>query len=415
MRILIYGINYSPELTGIGKYTGEMGGWLAAEGHDVRVVTAPPYYPEWRVPEGYNNAYSRSREGDVQVIRCPLYVPANPSALTRLLHLFSFSASSAFPVLGSFFWKPDIVIQVVPTLFCSLQTLLLSWLTGAKAVIHIQDYEVDAMFELSMASGGFVKRFAYWAERKILNRFDTVSTISKGMMKRAAEKGLNANNLVFFPNWSELGRFRDVRPNFVLLRELGVDTRKQIVLYSGNMGEKQGLDTVLHAAKMMESNTEIHFLMVGEGSAKAKLEDLASTLSLTNITFCPLQPYAKLPELLASAACHLVIQKSGAADAVLPSKLTNIFAVGGNSVITATKDTTLGALCLEYDGIATLVDPESVSALQDGILSTLAMAKPNPVARQYAQDHLDKDVILNRFMTEIVQKEASEQPSSSPL
>jgi colanic acid biosynthesis glycosyl transferase WcaI len=101
MKILIYGINYSPELTGIGKYTGEMGAWLAAENHDVRVVTAPPYYPEWRVTEGYNNAYSRSIEGNVEVVRCPLFVPSKPSALTRLLHLSSFSVSSAFPVLGS--------------------------------------------------------------------------------------------------------------------------------------------------------------------------------------------------------------------------------------------------------------------------------------------------------------------------
>lgn len=411
MKILIYGINYSPELTGIGKYSGEMSGWLSAEGHDVRVVTAPPYYPEWRVAEGYNNAYSRSHEGDVQVIRCPLFVPSKPSALTRILHLFSFSVSSAFPVLGSFFWKPDVVIQVVPTLFCSFQTLLLSRFTGAKAIIHIQDYEVDAMFELSMASGGFVKRIAYWAERKILDRFDIVSTISEGMMKRAAEKGVNASKLVFFPNWSELGRFQNVQPGLALLEDLGVDTHKKIVLYSGNMGKKQGLETVVHAAKGMESNTEIHFLMVGEGSAKAGLEHLASTLSLTNISFFPLQPYAKLPELLASAACHLVIQKSGAADAVLPSKLTNILAVGGNSVITATKDTTLGSLCFEYDGIATLVDPESVSALQDGILATLAMRKPNPIAKQYAQDYLDKDVILNRFITEITQGEASEQSS----
>lgn len=49
MKILLYGINYSPELTGIGKYSGEQARWLAAQGHAVRVVTAPPYYPQWQV------------------------------------------------------------------------------------------------------------------------------------------------------------------------------------------------------------------------------------------------------------------------------------------------------------------------------------------------------------------------------
>ena len=54
MKILLYGINYSPELTGIGKYSGEMTVTLAKQGHEVRVITAPPYYPEWNVGEGYN-------------------------------------------------------------------------------------------------------------------------------------------------------------------------------------------------------------------------------------------------------------------------------------------------------------------------------------------------------------------------
>jgi len=411
MKILIYGINYSPELTGIGKYSGEMASWFAAEGHEVRVVTAPPYYPEWLVNEDYKNGYSHAHTDGVRVTRCPLFVPSRPTALTRLLHLVSFSISSAFPVIGSLFWKPNIVIQVVPTLFCSLQTLMLSKLSGAKAVVHIQDYEVDAMFGLSLVISGKVQRCAYWIERRILNRFDVVSTISDGMIQRAIKKGVSPKKLIFFPNWSEIERFSNVKKNTNLLKELGIETSKKIILYSGNMGEKQGLEIVVGAAKKMELNKEIHFLMVGEGAAKAKLEDLANTLSLTNMTFLPLQSYAKFPELLASANCHLVIQKSGAADAVLPSKLTDILAVGGNAVITADRDTTLGSLCSKFVGIATRVDPESISALQDGILMTLKMPEPNSIARLYAQDHLDKDVVLTRFLRDITQGEKRESSS----
>ena len=95
MRILIYGINFSPELTGIGKYTGEMASWLADQKHSVRVVTAPPYYPEWKVAEGYSNKkYSRTTEGNIEIIRCPLFVPSKITTLSRLGNLFSFSLSS---------------------------------------------------------------------------------------------------------------------------------------------------------------------------------------------------------------------------------------------------------------------------------------------------------------------------------
>ena len=401
MKILIYGINYSPELVGVGKYTGEMARWLAAEGKDVRVVTAPPYYPEWRISDGYRNAYSRSQDGDVEVIRCPMYVPSNPSTLSRMLHLFSFSLSSAFPVLGSASWKPDVIIQVVPTLFCSFQTLLLARLTGAKTVVHIQDYEVAAMFKISMARGTWLKRFAFWAERKILDSFDIVSTISSGMIEVAVSKGLDPEKVVFFPNWSEVERFRNVQSTQGVLKKLGIDTDKKIVLYSGNLGEKQGLETVVHVAKRLASNPDIHFMIVGEGSAKRQLEYLASELSLTNITFSPLQSYEDLPELLAAASCHLVIQKFGAADAVMPSKLTNILAVGGNAVITATRDTSLGLLCYDHDGIATLVEPESIEALHDGILATLALPTPNPVALKYAEEFLEKGKILDRFVSAV--------------
>ena len=78
MKILVYGINYSPELTGIGKYTGEMVEWMARQGHEVRVITAPPYYPEWQVGVNYSSWRYRREEGEATVWRCPLYVPKQP-------------------------------------------------------------------------------------------------------------------------------------------------------------------------------------------------------------------------------------------------------------------------------------------------------------------------------------------------
>ena len=398
MRILIYGINYSPELTSTGKYTGEMGSWFADQGHEVRVVTAPPYYPAWRIDRRYRNRFARNVEDGVQVIRCPLYVPRRPSAFSRLLHLASFSISSALPLLSSLIWKPDIVIQIVPTLICSLQTLALAKLSGAKSVIHIQDYEVDAMFGLTLVENKSLHRFALWIERLILKRFDLVSTISERMIERAVEKGVQPDKLILFPNWSDIQRYSGVEKDERLLSELGIDFKKKNVLYSGNLGEKQGLELVIEVAKSMKLVNEIHFLMVGDGAAKAMLEKLTKSYSLENVTFLPLQSSQRFPRLLASVDCHLVVQKYGVADAVLPSKLTNILAIGGNAVISAEKSTSLGSLCSRYKGVAVLVEPESASALEDGIVKALEMPQPNEVARQYARDHLDMKVILSRYL-----------------
>ena len=110
MKILLYGINFSPELIGIGKYTGEMAAWLAARGHEVRVVTAPPYYPAWAVSPGYSGrAWRTERWQGVTVLRCPLWVPRKPSGLKRLLHLASFAASSLPVLLAQALWRPQVV------------------------------------------------------------------------------------------------------------------------------------------------------------------------------------------------------------------------------------------------------------------------------------------------------------------
>jgi len=252
MKILVYGINYSPELTGIGKYTGEMVEWMARQGHDVRVITAPPYYPEWKVGERYSAWLYRREEGAATVWRCPLYVPKQPSTLKRLVHLGSFALSSFFPLLAQRRWKPDRIIGVVPTLFCTPGMRLLAKLSGARTLLHIQDYEVDAMLGLGMAGngkGGKVAKLASAFERSGLLGVDNVSTISRSMMNKAREKGVAEERVIFFPNWSEVARFRDVSESEVaqLRASLGLPDDKRIILYSGNIGEKQGLESVIEA------------------------------------------------------------------------------------------------------------------------------------------------------------------------
>ncbi|MNC50569.1 putative glycosyl transferase [compost metagenome] len=175
---------------------------------------------------------------------------------------------------------------------------------------------------------------------------------------------------------------------------------KKIILYSGNIGEKQGLETVIEVAERFAHQPYL-FVIVGQGGGKARLQKLAQDKGLHNVVFHPLQPYNALPALLRLADCHLVIQRRGAADAVLPSKLTNILAVGGNAVITAEPDTELGQLCDAYSGIAVCVEPESVDALADGIERCLQLPVHNTVACEYAERTLEKNSVLNQFIADI--------------
>jgi colanic acid biosynthesis glycosyl transferase WcaI len=397
VKILVVGLNYSPELNGIGKYTGEMAEWFAEQGHEVRVITVPPYYPQWLVQAPYKSyLYKTEVVNGVLVKRCPLYVPANVTTVKRLVHLLSFAISSLPVLIGQLFWRPDIVINPVPSLFSSPMTALISKLCSAKSVLHIQDYEVDAMLGLGMADGGMVRKLASGFERFVLACFDKVSTVSLSMMKKAKEKGIEENDIIFFPNWSDTSRFVDVQPSAKLRSDLGVSAGNKMILYSGNIGDKQGLENLIDAACRLRDKS-YDFVVVGDGAGKEKLKSLSDSRNLKNVHFASLLPFEQLPVLLASADCHLVIQRRGVADAVMPSKLTNILAAGGNAVITAETDTELGILCSEYKGIAELVEPEDVGALIDGIEKALSRTTPNIVAAEYAQVNIDSEKVLRNF------------------
>jgi colanic acid biosynthesis glycosyl transferase WcaI len=407
MRILIHGINYAPELIGIGKYTGELAEWLAEHGHEVRVVTTPPYYPSWKIDKNYSGwRYRREMLRNVDVWRCPLFVPAKPSGLKRLLHLVSFTISS-FPVmLLQALWRADMVIVIEPSFFCAPQALLTAWLSKSKTWLHIQDFEVEAFFGLGFSSLNFIKKLIVATEGWLMRRLDHVSSISSTMVNRVTRLKVPQSRISLFPNWVDT---QYINPNSSvksLRSEWSFSEEQKIVLYSGNMGKKQGLEMVLDAAAMLEkTHKDVSFIFVGEGVAKSELIEKAQKLNLENTLFKPLQPIEKLSSLLAMADIHLLIQKRGIADAVMPSKLTAILASGGHAVVTADEDTELGRLVLNNHGIATLVQPENTELFAKTITELLAMPEikrgSNLVARTYAERYLDKEVILCSFEKEL--------------
>ncbi|MFC3093304.1 colanic acid biosynthesis glycosyltransferase WcaI [Alteromonas sediminis] len=404
MKLLLHSLNYSPELTGIGKYNGEMCPVMVDRGHTVYAVVAPPYYPEWEVHKGYESAkYVSQFLNGVRVTRCPVYVPKKVTTVKRVLHLLSFTISSFGALISKITLRPDVVILVQPTLFCAPFTLFYCFLTRSKSVMHIQDFEVDAMLGLGMSSNKWVGKLARGFERFMLRRFDAISTISYSMMKNAEAKGVDKDKLIFFPNWSDIDF---VTPNTCgrkLKAEWGFQEHDKIVLYAGNISLKQGLDIVIEAAKSFSENESVKFVMVGAGAYVSELESLAQQANLSNVFFKPLQPWEKVPQMLALADLHLVIQKKGAADAVLPSKLTNILAAGGNAIVTAEPNTELGAIESKHPGIYDLIEPESTKVLIQAIKNHFKKGEtaPNMVARTYAENNLNKDAVIDQYCRDL--------------
>lgn len=399
MHILIYGINYAPELTGIGKYTGEISCWLAKRGHKVEVITALPYYPQWNVYDSYRGRlwHVEAMEG-VKVRRTPLYVPQRVTGKTRIIHEMSFGLGSLYHWLPAFGRKFDVLIGVCPPLQMGLLPYMYKALRGKPFVFHIQDLQVDAAKNLGLIKNPYLLSVLYKVERHLLRNASIVSTISEGMVKKIVNKGINGERTFLLPNWADTNFIRPLPRENLLRKELGFSPEDKVILYAGNMGEKQGLEVVIEAAQRLKYRQDVVFAFVGEGAAKKRIQAMAGAAGLDKVKFFSLQPYARLPELFSLADLHLVTQKRAASDLVMPSKLTGILAAGGASIVTAEKDTTLYDT-IEKAGMGILVEPECSEALymalSQAIDNNLEEIRVN--ARRYAEENLGRDNVLERF------------------
>ena len=397
MRILINSLNYHPELTGIGKYSGEMAEWLSKQGHEVRVVAAPPYYPEWKVSKNYSSLlYRHEIISGVNVWRCPLWVPRKPTGLKRILHLTSFALSSLPIMLSQIFWRPNIILVVEPPLFCAPTTLLTALLCRARSWLHVQDFEVDAAFNLGILSSPGLQRLILKLESWLMNRFDRVSTISEQMIHKLSNKGVDVNAQVLFPNWVDIDHIYPLETPSPYREELRIPESNVVFLYSGNMGEKQGLEIIIESAQRLVDKKNITFVMCGHGAAYARLREMAA--GINNIHWLPLQPLDKLNNLLNMADVHFLPQRADAADLVLPSKLTGMLA-SGKPVLATAIDGTQIAKVLESTGL--IVSPENVDAFVQAIRqlseNTAQRQQLGKNARDYAVKHLGHNAVLARF------------------
>ncbi len=458
MRILIHGLNFAPELVGVGKFTGDMAYWLAERGHDVRAVTAPPFNPAARVAPGYsawlyrreNRAYSgvsdtaaasdvseqgrisrdaapphrsarsvmssasaglmiseaRSKDaamqvGSLSIFRCPLWVPQTPSAGKRALHLASFAFSSFWSMLRQVPWRPEVVLVIEPTLLCVPGAWLAARLSGAKSWFHVQDLEADAAFEMGLLTSSQLRRLVMAAEQKCMLSFDRVSTISQKMGLRLAEKGVESSRYVLFPNWVDTGAIFPLQNPSPLRNELRIPHDAIVSLYSGTMAHKQGLEVLAEAVHKLGSRNELHFVFCGDGPDKPRLASLAAQMS--NVHLLPLQPLERLNDLLNLADIHLLPQRANAADLVMPSKLTGMFASGRPVIASAARETELSQV---VDGRGIVVPPGDASAFAwaiDQLASHSALReKMGRSARVYAVSTLERNVVLRRFEQELI-------------
>ena len=399
MKIIIYALNFKPDLIGVGKYTGELADYLYEKGHELHVITAPQYYPFWK---SRRNSYFIDKSSGYKIFRCPIYIPKKPNGIKRIMHLISFSITS-FPVLISQFkWNPDCILVIAPSIVCSLNAFIFRLIYRKKllSLLHIQDFELDAAFDLKILRFNFLRKLFSKLEIVALKNFKVISTISYSMINKLVLKGVNKNKIYYFPNWVDIKSIKtsnniDKSLNyFRSLLKISNDT--VVIQYSGSINNKQGLDFLISIINHFDGEKNILWLVACEGPCKNQL--IEGTKQVKNVRFLPLQKNDLLNDWLNSADIHIIPQDKNAKDNFFPSKLLGILASGNPVVSNVSEKSELGQI-VNSAGIR--VDPKDfrgfINALSYLIKHKSIRYQLGQEGRKIVENKFSKFNILNQF------------------
>lgn len=392
-RVLVVGINYAPEHTGIAPYTTEASEHFAAANLNVLVLAGVPHYPHWSVPREYRRRLRvNEHHGAVAVRRLRHTVPAAQSVRGRAAYEVTFGAH----VLGQrLSWRPDVVLAVVPSLLGAAAAAAHAWRTGAPLVVWVQDLMGPATAQSGIAGGGRVSRFTGALEGRVLRSAQEVVVVSAAFRSYVEAAGVQPGHVHVVPNWTHVAPAVTARET--VRRRLGWSEGEVVALHSGNMGLKQGLDSLVAAARLAAAPLRI--VLMGDGSQRAALESLGA--GIERLSFLSPVDTRDFPDVLAAADVLLVNERASAVDMSLPSKLTSYFSAG-IPVLAAVPADGGTAAEMERSGGGWLVAPESPVALVAALVALGAdpaeRARLGASGGRHAAQHLNREVSLDRLV-----------------
>ena len=220
------------------------------------------------------------------------------------------------------------------------------------------------------------------------------------MLERLLTKGVLHEKTVLLPNWVDVQDIFPLPKASIYRAELGIENNKCVALYSGNMGEKQGLETLLAAARSLQAESGLLFVLCGAGAARERL--MQTGAGLRNVLWLPLQPVEKLNELLNLADVHLLPQRPDAADLVMPSKLLGMLASGRPVLATAYPGTQLAKM---VSSCGKLAEPGNAQEIAQALLQLMQAPQERErlgVQARNAAQAWDRSSVLRGFENKLL-------------
>jgi colanic acid biosynthesis glycosyl transferase WcaI len=365
MKILILSINYWPEVTGIGAFTTYRAEYLAAAGHEVEVCTTFPYYPSWEVaPEYAGTLVKDQTHNGVGIFRSLCYVPRVPSSVRRILHEGSFIFTSFLRALVR--KRPDVIFVISPPLGLAASAILLSRLRGIPYIFDVEDLQPDSAAEHNMLPQWALK-FLYKVEAAAYKNAALVTTLTSGMRKQIVAKGVPAEKVALIePRMDAALAEIDAEEGQAFRKKYGIGD-EFLVVHSGNIGIKQGLDVIVDAAALNHGDKSTLFLIVGDGGDRQRIQQRAQKMGLENLRFLPLLDEIDFRGLLAASGVCLVTQRKSASEIAFPSKVVTYLAAGCALLASVNEQSEIAQTILESEA-GVVVEGENPQALLDAAI-----------------------------------------------
>lgn len=402
-KILVSSINFAPDHAGIGVYSTDWPIYLAEQGYDVGMVTGFPYYPQWKKhAEDNGRLFARETHRGVRVWRGYLYVPATASAAHRLWHELTFCIFALLNFLRA--GRPDAIVVFTPPFLLGLVGVLMKVLWRRPLVINVQDLPMDAAIALGMVRRGVMARVAYAIESWIYRRADLVATISPTMLANIKSRGVPVDRLLLVPNWIDVAEASaGMPPKGGFLEGQPQAEGCFTIAYAGNLGVKQGVDLLLHLAKALEGEQDLHVFVIGDGSDRRRLQSLADELDCRNVTFLPFMEAADYRRMLVDVDLFFLAQRSGAGNNFFPSKLLGLTAAARPLLVAADEDSEL-AKVVRDSGCGLVSSYGDIEGLASNVL--MLKASPHQLAALGAcgaaqVQQFDRATVLKRWSERI--------------
>ncbi len=372
MRIIVWGINYTPEVTGIAPFNRGLCEFLRATGHDVRMVSAFAYYPAWRKAAADSGRLFRTDVlAGVPVHRCWHFVPSKVTALKRIVHELSFALTSTLRILG--LKRAEVYVVVSPPLLLGPCAWLVSRLKRSRYVFHVQDLQPDAALGLGMLEPGLFSRILYGLEAWAYRGAFAISGISAGMLSAFEKKGVPTGKRWYFPNWTDGAPLNVPEGSAERFRAChGIPREALLVIYSGNIGNKQGLEIVVEAAKFLRAwageldLAPVRILIIGDGAARSSLAAELERDGVSCVRLLPLLESVEYQAALSAMDVGLITQAAGTGQYFFPSKLLSILSAG-RPVVTVADETSELAKAVADGGFGLNVLPGHAAELAEAL------------------------------------------------